>query len=120
MADPLHRDFSDVERRSTGPLGTEIEEQRGNTIAYQAPLEDPILKGRMNPKRQLSESGNHRLNRTAEQIGTALGKAVSQVRRAPENARRGLHLVRDRAHEAKTSPMDQLSSSAGVTPQRAR
>lgn len=121
MADPLHKDF---ERPNIGPIGSGIEERRGNTVAYQAPFEDPILKGQMSPERQLPEGGNHRLNRTAEQIGTALGKAVSQARRAPENARRGLHLVRDRAQEAKASAMDQISDSAssvaGATQQRAR
>ncbi|HWC20507.1 MAG TPA: hypothetical protein VG498_26050 [Terriglobales bacterium] len=117
MADPLHRDFSDIEPRDTGSVGTE---QRGNTMAYPSPLADSIRKSQMNPERQLPEGGNQRLNRAAEQIGTALGKAVWQARHAPETARRGIHLVRERAEGAKSSAADQLSGSAGATQQRAR
>src|SRR5690348_2794658 len=117
MAEPLHKDFSNVEERSAGSMEFE---QHGNTMAYEAPLEDPIRKGRMDPERQLPEGGNHRLNRAAEQIGTAMGKAVSQARRAPETARRGIHVVRDRAQGAKTSAIDHLSSSRDATQQRAR
>jgi ElaB/YqjD/DUF883 family membrane-anchored ribosome-binding protein len=113
MADPLHnRDFPELGTRTTDPVGTGLEEDRSDVLAYQAPLEDPILKGEMNPERQLPEGGNQRLNRTAEQIGSALGKAVNQARRAPETARRGLHVVRDRAQDARSNATDQLSSSA--------
>lgn len=101
MADPLHsNDFRDVG----------LEENRRSQVTYQAPLEDSIKI--MNPERQLPKGGNHRLNRTAEQIGGTLGKVVSQARRAPESARRGLHVVRDRAQEVSTSTANQVSSSA--------
>jgi ElaB/YqjD/DUF883 family membrane-anchored ribosome-binding protein len=84
MADPLHKEFQD------------------------------IATGEMNPERQLPEGGNHRLNRTAEQIGGTLGKVVSQARRAPESARRGLHVVRDRAQDVRINAANQFSSSASV------
>ena len=73
-----------------------------------------IATGEMNPERQLPEGGNHRLNRAAEQIGGTLGKVVSQARRAPESARRGLHVVRDRAQDVGTTAANQVSSSASV------
>ena len=113
MADPLHnRDFPELGTRTTEPVGTGVEEHRGDTVTYQAPLEDPIRKGEVYGSTTPESLGNPRLNRTAEQIGTALGKTVSQVKRAPETARRGLHVVRSRAQEAQSSATDQLSSSA--------
>jgi ElaB/YqjD/DUF883 family membrane-anchored ribosome-binding protein len=66
----------------------------------------------MRPERELPEAGNPRLNRTAEQIGSALGKAVTQARRVPDTARRGLHVVRDRAQEAGDGAAAQISNSA--------
>src|SRR5437588_10608866 len=127
MADPLHsRDFREFEfdTRTSEPVGTGLEQNRENTVAYQAPLEDPILKGTMRPERELPEAGNPRLNRTAEQIGSALGKAVTHARRVPDTARRGLHVVRDRAQEAGDGAAAQISSSAsslaGSAQQRAR
>lgn len=109
MADPLHKDFLDNEARRAGSAGLE---QRGNTIAYEAPLEDPIRKRRMDPERELPEGGNPRLNRAAEQIGTAMGKAVSQARRAPETAKRGIHVVRDHAQNMKTGATDSAQQKA--------
>lgn len=125
MADPLHsRDFPELGARSDGPVGQAVGENRGSTVVYEAPLEDPLRKGEAYPSTPLGTTANPRLNRTAEQIGTALGKTVSQVKRAPENARRGLHVVRDRAQEAQSSAADQLSSSASsladTSQQRAR
>jgi ElaB/YqjD/DUF883 family membrane-anchored ribosome-binding protein len=113
MADPLHsRDFREFDTRTSEPVGTGLEQNRGSTVAYQAPLEDPILKGEMRPERELPEAGNPRLNRTAEQIGSVLGKAVTQARRVPDSARRGLHVVRDRAQEASDGAAAQISNSA--------
>jgi ElaB/YqjD/DUF883 family membrane-anchored ribosome-binding protein len=125
MADPLHnQEFPEIGTRTTAPVGTGLEETRIDALAYEAPLEDPILKGEMNPDRQLPEGANQRLNRTAEQIGSALGKAVNQARRAPETARRGLHIVRERAQDASSNAADQLSTStsslAETAQQRAR
>ena len=125
MADPLHnRDFPELGTRTTDPVGTGLEENRGDTVTYQAPLEDPIRKGGVYQSPTPENTGNPRLNRTAEQIGTALGKTVSQVKRAPETARRGLHVVRSRAQEAQSNATDQLSSSASsladTAQQRAR
>jgi ElaB/YqjD/DUF883 family membrane-anchored ribosome-binding protein len=125
MADPLHnRDFPELGTRTTDPVGTGVEENRDDTVTYEAPLEDPIRKGEMYESSTLENAGNPRLNRTAEQIGTALGKTVSQVKRAPETARRGLHVVRNRAQEAQSNATDQLSSSASsladTAQQRAR
>jgi len=117
MAEPLHKDFSNMEDRGAGSVGIG---QRGNAMAYEAPLEDPIRKGQMDPERQLPEGGNHRLNRAAEQIGTAMGRAVSQARRAPETAKHSIHMVRDHAQNVKTSAIDQLSSSKDATQQRAK
>ena len=124
MADPLHnRDFPEVGTRTTAPAGTRLEDKHIDAFAYQAPLEEPIRKTRNYPSSR-TEAGNQRLNRTAEQIGTALGKTVSQVKRAPETARRGLHVVRSRAQEAPSNATDQLSSSASrladTAQQRAR
>jgi len=113
MADPLHnRDFPELGTRTVEPMGTGLEEDRGDAVTYQAPLEDPIRKGEMYRPTMPENTGNPRLNRTAEQIGTALGKTVSQVKRAPETARRGLHVVRSRAQEAQSNAGDQLASSA--------
>jgi hypothetical protein len=113
MADPLHnRDFREFDTRTAEPVGTGLEQNPRDTAAYQAALEDPILKGTMRPERELPEAGNPRLNRTAEQIGSALGKAVTQARRVPDSARRGLHVVRDRAQEAGDGAAAQVSNSA--------
>src|ERR1051326_3045340 len=125
MADPLHnRDFPELGTRTTEPVGTGLEESRGDTVTYQAPLEDPIRKGEMYESRTPENTRNPRLNRTAEQIGTALGKTVSQVKRAPETARRGLHVVRNRAQEAESNATDRKSTSASslanTAQQRAR
>ncbi|PYY15792.1 MAG: hypothetical protein DMG61_06155, partial [Acidobacteria bacterium] len=103
MADPLQKDnfqFPSVDE--------ELEENRGRVIAYQAPRQDPIRKRAtvsgtdtgldfVSPDRQLPEGGSRRLNRAAEQLGGAVGRAVSQARRVPDSARERLHLVRDRA-----------------------
>ena len=114
MADPLHnRDFPEVGTRTTRPLGNGLEENHVDAVVYQPPLEDPIRNDRRYAAR-MEAAGNPRLNRTAEQIGTALGKTVSQVKRAPETARRGLHVVRSRAQEAQSNATDQLSSSAST------
>jgi ElaB/YqjD/DUF883 family membrane-anchored ribosome-binding protein len=113
MADPLHsRNFTEFDTSTSEPAGTGLEQNRRTAVAYQAPLEDPILVGTMRPERELPEAGNPRLNRTAEQIGSALGKAVTQARRVPNTARRGLHVVRDRAQEAGDGAAAQISNSA--------
>ena len=117
MAEPLHKDFSNIEERNAGSMGIE---HRGNTMAYEAPLEDPIRKGQMDPARQLPEGGSHRLNRAAEQIGTAMGRAVSKARRAPETAKRGIHVVHEHAQNVKTSAIDHISNSKDATQQRAK
>ena len=123
MADPLHnKDYRDFNTRVSSSAGTGLDENRGKTMAYQAPLHDPIRKGAMSADRELPseeadldrrlpEGGNHRLNRTAEQIGGALGRAVSQARRVPDSARQGLHLVRARAQRVGGSAAEQISSS---------
>jgi ElaB/YqjD/DUF883 family membrane-anchored ribosome-binding protein len=123
MADPLHsRDFREFEfdTRTSEPVGTGLEQNGRKTGAYQAPLEDPILKGTMRPERELPEAGNPRLNRTAEQIGSALGRAVTQARRVPDTARRGLHVVRDRAQEAGDGAAAQISNSASSLAENAQ
>jgi ElaB/YqjD/DUF883 family membrane-anchored ribosome-binding protein len=125
MADPLHnKTFPEVDRRTDGPVGTELEDREGNAVVYQAPLEDPIRKGESYLSNREQISVNPRLNRTAEQIGSVLGKTVSQVKRAPDTARRGMHVVRSRAQEAQSNAADQLSSSASsladTAQQRAR
>jgi ElaB/YqjD/DUF883 family membrane-anchored ribosome-binding protein len=113
MADPLHsRDFTEFDTRTSEPVGTGLEQNPGNALGNGAPLENPIITGGMRPERELPEPGNARLNRTAEQIGSALGRAVTQARRVPETARRGLHVVRDRAQEAGDGAAAQLSNSA--------
>ena len=113
MADPLHsRDFTEFGTRTSEPVGTGLEQNPGNALRNRVPLEDPIITGGMRPERELPEPGSARLNRTAEQIGAALGKAVTQARRVPNTARRGLHVVRDRAQEAGNGAAAQLSNSA--------
>ena len=88
------------------------EEQNAGTGAYQAPLEDPIRKGEMNLDRRLPEAGSPQLNRTARQVGGAIGGMVSQARRLPNTARRGLHLVRDRAQDVGAQTGEQISGAA--------
>ena len=101
MPDPLMNDDS-----TAGEAGREP------AMPYQPPLEDSIRKGEMNPDRQLPEGGSPRLNRTAQQVGGAIGRVVSQARKAPDSARQGLHLVRNRTQEMKEQAAEQLSSSA--------
>ena len=113
MADPLHnKDFPELGARGTLPIATE--DRRPNAVPYEPRLEDTIRKGEIYPSARAESAGNPRLNRTAEQIGTALGKTVSQVKRAPETARRGLHVVRSRAQEAQSSTADQIATSASA------
>lgn len=115
MADPLYNDtFREFDTRTSAPAGTGLEDNRGNSVTYQPPMEDPILKGEMNLDRQLPEAGSSRLNRGAEQVGSALGHAVSQARRAQDSARRGLYLVRNRAQGASGSAATQISSSTSA------
>ena len=126
MADPLqnHR-AGDFDRRA--------ELNRGSRVAYQAPLEDSSSKAEMNPDRQLPNPGSEsperqleerRLVRVAGQIGGALGKTVSQARRVPASAKHGIYLVTDRAQEAASGVIEQLSTGAsflaGNAEQRAR
>lgn len=92
-------------------LGT-VEDQNSSAVAYQAPLEDPIRKGAMNLDRQLPEGGSPQLNRAARQVGGAIGGMVSQARRLPNTARRGLHLVRNRAQDVGAQSAERLSGSA--------
>jgi ElaB/YqjD/DUF883 family membrane-anchored ribosome-binding protein len=93
-------------------VGTGLEQNPRNALGNGVPLQDPIITDGMRPERELPEPGNARLNRTAEQIGSALGRAVTQARRVPETARRGLHVVRDRAQEAGDGAAAQISTSA--------
>jgi ElaB/YqjD/DUF883 family membrane-anchored ribosome-binding protein len=110
MADPLiNDDFADVESRSRSAAADSA--QVGGS-AYQPPLEDPIRKGNISPERELPEAGSSQLNRTARQVGGAIGGVVSQARRLPDSARRGLHLVRDRAQELGEQTAGQISGSA--------
>jgi ElaB/YqjD/DUF883 family membrane-anchored ribosome-binding protein len=110
MPDPLiNDDFDDVESRS-GSAGAELRQSVGT--AYQPPLEDPIRKGDIGPDRELPEAGSPQLNRTARQVGGAIGGVVSQARRLPDSARRGLHLVRGRAQELGEQTAGQISGSA--------
>ena len=118
MADPLQKDdfrFSSIDE--------ELDEKRGKVMAYHVPLQDPIRRratvSRTNmgldlprPDWQLPEGGNRHLNRAAEQVGGAIGRAVSQARRVPDSARERLQLVRDRAKQAKDTVADRISSSA--------
>jgi len=129
MAGPLHEDdfrFPFVE--------AELEENRGKTIAYQAPLEDPIRKHplaskpkyfeRISPERHWPEGGDSRLHRAAERIGGAIGSAVSRAQRVPDSARQRVHLVRDRGRRARKTTEDRISNSASsladASQQRAR
>jgi ElaB/YqjD/DUF883 family membrane-anchored ribosome-binding protein len=110
MPDPLiNDDFGDVPSRS-GSAGLESRQSVGTV--YQPPLEDPIRKGYISPDRELPEAGSPQLNRTARQVGGAIGGVVSQARRLPDSARRGLHLVRDRAQEIGEKTAGQISGSA--------
>jgi len=130
MADPLQKDDF---RYST--VDEELEESRGKMMAYQAPREDPIRRRATfseidmgldiaSPDRQQPGRGNPRLNRAAEQVGGAMGRAVSQARSAQDSARQGLHVVRYRAQEVASSAADRISGTASslaeAAEQRAR
>lgn len=113
MADPLENDdFDDFGSRAGVPLDIDTRTNLAESTAYQPPLEDPIRKGELRADRELPESGNAQLNRTARQVGSALGGVVSQARRLPDSARRGLHLVRDRAQGITEQTAGQVSGSA--------
>lgn len=126
MADPLHRDeVRDFEVSDVATPVSPGERSGGNRV----PLHDPVLQGlnnplsgTMNPERQLAADfhANRRLNRTAESIGGGLGRAVSRARRMPESARRGLHVVRDRASAAGGEAAESLSASASSLADSAR
>src|SRR5690349_7300562 len=120
MADPLQKDDFRY-----SPADEELEESRGKVMAYQARRQDPIRRRATvsginteidiaSPDWQLPERGNPRLNRAAEQVGGAIGRVVSQVRRVPDSARQRLHLVRDRAEEVTSSAADRISGSASL------
>ena len=97
MADPLHnKDYRDFNTRVSSSTGTGLDENRGKTMAYQAPLRDPIRKGAMSADRELPseeadldrrlpEGGNHRLNRTAEQINDVVTGATAESRVLPDH-----------------------------------
>ena len=54
MADPLHnKDYRDFHTRVSSSAGTGLDENRGKTMPYQAPLHDPIRKGAMSADRDL-------------------------------------------------------------------
>lgn len=119
MADPLHtNEIPELDTRTTSPIGTGLE-QNWDDVASESVLRRSTLRA----DRELETGGNDRLNRTAEQIGGALGRAVSQARRVPDSARRGLHVVRDRAQQTGGSTATNLSTSAAsladTTKQRA-
>lgn len=52
------------------------------------------------------------MHEVAEQIGTALGKAVNGVRGIPDRVRKGLHLVKGQARERAESATDAASDLA--------
>jgi ElaB/YqjD/DUF883 family membrane-anchored ribosome-binding protein len=126
MADPLHRSSDvpefDTYPASAGNAGSSRNDNKSSPRRPQAedqvlgpdrelPAEIPIL----DPHRELERgetASNGRLNRTAEQIGGALGQAVNQARRAPANARQRLHVVRNRAAQAGGSAAEDISTSA--------
>lgn len=114
MADPLR--YNDLVQAEESSVGVDRQAE--------SPFEDSLKKGEMNPNRQLPESGNPKLNRTAEQIGGTLGKAVIQARRAPDSAKQRLQIVKKRVREAGANASDQVSGSAsslaGNAQQRAR
>lgn len=127
MADPLQRD--DIREFEVTDTATPVsaDERSG---ANRVPLHDPALaglegaglSGTMSPERQLDTDfrANPRLNRTAESIGGGLGRAVSRARRVPDSARRGLHVVRDRASVAGGDAAESLSASASSLADTAR
>ena len=119
MADPLRKDFRDIDTRTSPSVGTGLEENGNANLALEKPLEISIIREELNPERELPEAGS-RLNRTAEQVGRTLGKMVSQARRAPESARRRLHLVRDRAQAAGMKASNSASSLTDTAQQRVR
>jgi len=130
MADPLQKD----DFRSL-PVDEDLDEGVGTAIAYpvrsEAPMRQyPTASGSdvglnlPKPGRQLPEGGSRRLNRAAEQVGTAVGRAVVQARRVPDSARDRLHLVRDRVRQASNAAAERISGSASslvdAAEQRAR
>jgi ElaB/YqjD/DUF883 family membrane-anchored ribosome-binding protein len=112
IADPLKNDVvGELGTRAGVPLDIDPRTGLAESTPYAAPLEDPIRKGQMRPDRELPESGNPQLNRTARQVGGAIGEVVSQAKRLPGTARRRLYLVRNRAQEVGAQTADQISSS---------
>ena len=117
MADPLHSN-------SARNFDQRNELNRASRVAYEPPIEDPTRHGDLNSDRELlypkSEYPDHQLPkaegarfvRAAEQIGGALGKTVSQARRVPMSARKGIHIVRDRASALASGAVGQISGSA--------
>ena len=113
MADPLKNDvFDELGMRAGVPLDIDARTSLAESTTYAPPLEDPIRKGEMRLDRELPEGGNPQLNRTARQVGGAIGEVVSQAKRLPDTARRRLYLVRNRAQEVGGQTADQISSSA--------
>jgi len=113
MADPLHND----DGRNYVRHG---ELNRGSRVAYE-PVDDPMRRMEMNTDHELTDPkseypdhqlGEDRLVRVAEQIGGVLGRTVSQARRVPGSAKRGIHVVSDRAQEIANDAVGQISSSA--------
>lgn len=127
MADPLQRDeIREFEVTDTATPVSSEERSGANRVPLHDPalaeLENSALAGTMNPERQLDTDfrANPRLNRTAESIGGGLGRAVSRARRMPDSARRGLHVVRDRASVAGGDAAESLSASASSLADTAR
>ena len=127
MAGPLRDEVRDFEVTDTA-TPVSAEERSG---ANRVPLHDPVVgainaatlnSGTMSPERQLPSDfyPNRRLNRTAESIGGGLGRAVSRARQIPDSARRGLHVVRDRASAAGGDAAESLSASASSLADSAR
>jgi ElaB/YqjD/DUF883 family membrane-anchored ribosome-binding protein len=134
MADPLHRSSDvpeyDTYPASAGNAGSSRNDIKSNAGRPQSqdqildadrelPAEIPIL----DPQRELERgetAGNGRLNRTAEQIGGALGQAVNQARRAPANARQRLHVVRNRAAQVSSHAAEDISTSASSLAENAQ
>lgn len=111
--DPLKNDvFDELGTRAGVPLDIDPRTSLAESTTYAPPLQDPLRKAELRLDRELPEGGNPQLNRTARQVGGAIGGVVSQAKRLPDTARRKLYLVRDRAQEVGGQTADQISSSA--------
>lgn len=116
MADPLHKS-SDVPRFDTYPSspGKVGQSESGATNEAVGALSgDAILDPHRELESQVASERNGRLNRTAGQIGGALGQAVNQARRAPGNARQRLHIVRGWAPQVGGAAEETSTSASSL------